>query len=102
VGIFAGYSGKACAQAHDPSSTGFADYAMKLGEDRPLELGDTTSALSSAKTRPEMIGGLNGHLEVWANYYQHGHFRATAYKVKHWAQHHLRRHAGSRLQSRRY
>jgi Group II intron, maturase-specific domain len=102
VGIFAGYSGKACAQAHDPSSTGFADYAMKLGEDRPLKLGDTTSALSSAKTRPEMIGGLNGHLEVWANYYQHGHSRATSHKVKHSAQHHPQRHSRSRSQSPRY
>src|SRR6516165_1545389 len=73
VCIFAACSGKASVQSHDASSTGrtgFADYAMKLGEDPLLKLRDMTSARYSAKAMPEMIGQLNRHLGVWANYYQ--------------------------------
>src|SRR6516164_3348292 len=75
VCIFAACSGKASAQSHDARSTGFAEYAMKLGEGPLLKLRDMTSARSSAKALPEMIGELNRHLEVWANYYQLGHPR---------------------------
>src|SRR6516165_8306125 len=46
--VFAACSGKASAQSHDASSTGFADYAMKLGEDPFLKLRDMTSARYSA------------------------------------------------------
>src|SRR5262252_1437440 len=56
VCIFAACSGKVSAQSHDASSTGFADYAMKLGEDPLLKLRDMTSARYSAKALPEIIG----------------------------------------------
>jgi Group II intron, maturase-specific domain len=102
VCILAGYAGKARAQSHDASSAGFADYEMKPGEDRSLKLRDTTSALSSAKALPEMIAGHNGHLEVWANYYQHGHPRKTSRKVKHYVQHRPQHHSRSLTQGPRY
>ena len=47
--FFAACSGKASAQSHDASSTGFADYATELGEDPLLKLRDMTSARYSAK-----------------------------------------------------
>ena len=53
--FFAACSGKASAQSHDASSTGFADYATELGEDPLLKLRDMTSARYSAKALPEMI-----------------------------------------------
>src|SRR6516164_8120967 len=81
VCIFAACCGKAFAQSHDASSTGFADYAMKLGEDPLLKLRDMTSARYSAKALSEMIGQFNRHLEVWANYYQPRHSRTTFRKA---------------------
>src|SRR5258708_19424942 len=43
VCVFAACSGKASAQSHGASSTAFADYATKLGEDPLLKLRDITS-----------------------------------------------------------
>src|ERR1700746_2878908 len=38
VCVFAACGGKASAESHDASSTGFADYAMKMGEDPLVKL----------------------------------------------------------------
>src|SRR5215471_11629698 len=102
VCVFAACSGKAFAQFHDASSTGFADYAMKLGEDPLLKLREMTSARYSAKALPEMIGELNHHLEVWANYYQLGHPRTTLRKVNRYARHHPQHHPRWRSHGSRY
>jgi hypothetical protein len=102
VCVFAACSGKASAQSHDASSTGFADYAMKLGEDPLLKLRDMTSARYSAKALPEMIGELNRHLEVWANYYQRGHPRTTFRKVNRYVRRRLQRHPRWRSHGPRY
>src|SRR4029077_13206814 len=81
VCVFAACSGKASAQSHDASSTGFADYAMKLGEDPLLKLRDITSGRYSAKAMAAMTGVLNRHIKFWANYHQLGHPRKTFRKV---------------------
>jgi len=49
----------------------------------------------SAKATPEMIGQLNRHLEVWANYYQAGHPRRTVRKVHRYVRHRPQRHPRS-------
>src|ERR1700751_6228237 len=102
VCVFAACSGKASAQSHDASSTGFADYAMKLGEDPLLKLRHMTSARYSAKALPEMIGELNRHLEAWANYYQLRHHRTTSRKINRYARHRLQRHPRWHSQGPRY
>jgi Group II intron, maturase-specific domain len=102
VCVFAACGGKASAQSHHASSTGFADRAMKLGEDPLLKLRDTTSARYSAKALPEMIGELNRHLEVWANYHQLGHPRTTFRKVNRYGRHRLQRHPRWRSHGPRY
>jgi hypothetical protein len=102
VCVFAACSGKASAQSHDASSTGFTDYAMELGEDPLLKLRDMTSARYSAKALPEMIGELNRHLEVWANYYQRAHHRTTFRKVNRYVRRRLQRHPRWRSQGPRY
>ena len=101
VCVFAACSGKASAQSHDASSTGFTDYAMELGEDPLLKLRDMTSARYSAKALPEMIGELNRHLEVWANYYQRAHHRTTFRKVNRYVRRRLQRHPRWRSQGPR-
>jgi hypothetical protein len=98
VCVFAVCSGKASAQSHDGSSTGFADYAMKLGEDPLIKLRDMTSARYSAKAPPEMIEELNRHLEVWVNYHQRGH----PHKVNRYARRRLQHHARGGSQGPRY
>src|SRR5215471_14138923 len=55
VCIFAACGGKASAERLEARSTGFADYAMKLGEDPLLKLRDMTSARYSAKALPEFL-----------------------------------------------
>ena len=102
VCVFAACGGKASAHSDYESSTGFANYARKLGEDPPLKvepkvimsptksvfsggakalrrkldkLPDMISARYSAKALPEMIGELSRHLKGWANYYRLGHVR---------------------------
>ena len=102
VCVFAACSGKASAQSHGASSTAFADHAMKLGEDPLLKLRDMTSARYSAKALPEVIGELNRHLEVWANYYQRGHPRTTFRKVNRYVRRRLQRHPRWRSQGPRY
>src|SRR5262252_7789981 len=102
VCIFAACSGKASTHSHDASSTGFAGYAMKLGEDPLLKLLDMTSARYSAKAMPEMIGQLNRHLEVWANYYQPRHHRTTFRKANRHVRRRLQRHPRWRSQGPRY
>ena len=105
VCIFAACSGKASVQSHDASSTGrtgFADYAMKLGEDPLLKLRDMTSARYSANALPEMIGELSRHLEVWANYYQPRHSRTTFRKANGYVRRHLQRHPRWRSHGPRY
>ena len=102
VCIFAACSGKASAQSQDARSTGFADYAMKLGEDPLLKLREMTSARYSGKALPEMIGGLSRHLEVWANYYQLAHPRKTYRKVNRYVRHHPQHHPSWRRHGPRY
>ncbi len=103
VCVFAACSGKASAQSHDASSSsGFADYAMNLGEDPLLKLREMTSARYSAKALPEMIGELNRHLEVWANYHQLGHHRTTLRKVNRYVRRRLQRHPRWRSHGPRY
>jgi group II intron maturase len=103
VCVFAACSGKVSAQSHDASSSsGFADYAMNLGEDPLLKLREMTSARYSAKALPEMIGELNRHLEVWTNYHQLGHHRTTLRKVNRYVRRRLQRHPRWRSQGPRY
>src|SRR5260370_17304174 len=67
--VFAACSGKASAQSHDASSsTGFADYAMNLGEDPLHKLREMTPPRYSAKALPEMIGEPTRHLQAWSHY----------------------------------
>src|SRR6516225_4229154 len=47
VCIFAACVGKASAESHDVSSTGFAEYAMNLSEDPLLKLREMTYARNS-------------------------------------------------------
>jgi hypothetical protein len=66
VCVFAACSGKASAQSHGTSSTAFADYATKLGEDR--------------------------HIKFWANYHQLDHPRKTVRKVNRYVRRGLQSH----------
>src|SRR5262249_37830048 len=102
VCIFAACSGKASAQSHDASSTGFADYARKVGEDPLLKPRDMTPPQYSAKALPEMIGDLTRPLEVWANYYQPRLSRTTFRRAHRYVRHRLQRHPRWRSQGPRY
>ena len=102
VCIFAACSGKASAQSQDARSTGFADYAMKLGEDPLLKLREMTFTRYSGKALPEMIGELSRHLEVWANYYQLGHHRTTFRKVNRYVRRRVHGHLRRRSHGPRY
>jgi hypothetical protein len=102
VCIFAACVGKASAESHDVSSTGFAEYAMNLSEDPLLKLREMTSARNSAKALPGMIGEASRHLEVWANYHQLGHPRTTFRKVNHYVRRRLQHHPSWRRHGPRY
>src|ERR1700737_3351751 len=81
VCVFAACSGKASAQSHGASSTAFADYATKLGEDPLLKLRDITSERYNAKAMAGMTGELNRHIKFWANYHHLAHPRKTSRKA---------------------
>ena len=109
VCVFAACGGKASAQSHYESSTGSANYAMKLGEDALLKIepkvimSSTKSVFSGgAKAPPEMIGELTRHLKGRANYYRLGHPRMTFRKVNRYARHRLQRHLRWRSHGPRY
>jgi hypothetical protein len=91
VCVFAACSGKASAQPHGASRTGFANYTMELGEDPPIKLQDVTSARYRAKALSAVVGEPNRH-GVWANYYQVRHHRKTSRKVNRYVRHHRQHH----------
>ncbi len=102
VCVFAACSGKASAQSHGASSTAFADYATKLGEDPLLKLRDITSERYNAKAMAGMTGELNRHIKFWANYHQLGHPRKTFRKVNRYVRRRLQSHPRWRSQGPRY
>jgi hypothetical protein len=109
VCVFTACGGKASAQSHYESSTGSADYAMKLGEDALLKIEPKVITLPTksvfpggAKALPEMIGELTRHLKGRANYYRLGHRRMTFRKVNRYARRCVQRHPRWRSQDPRY
>ena len=102
VCVFAACSGKASAQSHGASSTAFADYATKLGEDPLLKLRDITSERYNAKAMAGMTGELNRHIKFWANYHQLGHPRKTFRKVNRYVRRRLQSHPRWRSHGPRY
>ena len=109
VCVFVACGGKAPAQSHYESSTGFANHAMELGEDALLKIepkvimSSTKSVfLGGAKAPPEMIGELTRHLKGRANYYRLGHPRMTFRKVNRYARRRLQRHLRWRNHGPRY
>jgi len=92
--------GKASAQSHGTSSTAFADYATKLGEDPLLKLRDLTRY--NAKAMAGMTGELNRHVKVWANYHQLSHPRKTLRKVNRYVRHRPQSHPLWRSHDPRY
>src|SRR5258708_23346770 len=85
VCVFAACGGKASAQSHGASSTAFADYATKLGDDPVLKLRDITSQRYNTKAMAGITGELNRHIKFWANYHQLDHPRKTVRKVNRYA-----------------
>jgi hypothetical protein len=109
VCVFVACGGKAPAQSHYESSTGFANHAMKLGDDALLKIepkvimSPSKSVFSgSAKAPPEMIGELTRHLKGWTNYYRLRHPRKTSHNVNRYVRRHLQRHSRWRSQGPRY
>jgi len=109
VCVFVACGGKAPAQSHYESSTGFANHAMKLGDDALLKIepkvimSPSKSVFSgSAKAPPEMIGELTRHLKGWTNYYRLRHPRKTFHNVNRYVRRHLQRHSRWRSQGPRY
>jgi group II intron maturase len=109
VCVFAAGGEKAPAQSHYESSTGFANHAIKLGEDALLQIEPkvitlpTKSVFSGdAKAPPEMIGELTRHLKGRANYHRLGHPRMTFRKVNRYVRRRLQRHLRWRNQGPHY